>query len=682
MAEIFGDSNDNVLDGTNQNDDIYGLGGNDQLNGGDGQDALFGGAGDNIFIGGQGNDLIVLNYDVNTGGDLDPEHDGANILIFSPGDGEDIVEGFDVSKDKINLRGFGLESFANLESSIFIQDDTTYLAIEDPQNPSSYGVIVQLNFVDGQQLTADNFIFGDVVVAPEPEPEDQTIIGSEEADELTADDGDDVINGLGGDDVIDGKRGNDVISGGAGDDIIDGGFGADVIDGGEGIDTIDFGNRLNDAINVDLQTGETSEGDTLENIENITGGQSVDRLTGDDQDNIIDGQDGSDTLFGHGGNDTLLGGAGSDRLFGGSGADFLDGGAGNSDSVNYFHSAQGVNIDLSQGTASGGDAEGDTIINVENITASQFDDVLVGNSEDNVLSGWHGDDQLFGGDGDDRLSARNGNNVFVGGDGDDRIVGERTDSASNTFVFSAGDDADLIQLFDANTDVIDLSSYQGLTFEQLMENITVDGDSVVIDLGSGINGGINGDQITLHDFDIGLLTEDHFVFAEPEGVQLTGTDRRDQLNGTDYNDTLDGLRGKDTIFGGAGDDEIFGRQGQDRLYGGEGDDKIFAGSGRDVLFGDEGNDEIHFGRGSDTATGGTGDDLFVFSRGNRQDIITDFSDGDIIRLNKFRGVDDFDDVMANAEQIEDDVVITFGRDQLTLLDVEINTLTESDFIIG
>ncbi|MDP5220416.1 choice-of-anchor I family protein [Ruegeria sp. 2205SS24-7] len=85
--------------------------------------------------------------------------------------------------------------------------------------------------------------------APE-EVEGQFLIGTRRRDELTGDDGDDIILGFkgrdtllgkGGDDIIFGGRGRDEIDGGDGDDILSGGRGRDIIAGGAGNDVIDGG---------------------------------------------------------------------------------------------------------------------------------------------------------------------------------------------------------------------------------------------------------------------------------------------------------------------------------------------------------------------------------------------------------------------------------------------------------
>src|SRR3546814_5612601 len=82
--------------------------------------------------------------------------------------------------------------------------------------------------------------------------------------------------------------------------------------------------------------------------------------------NVFEGGAGDDTLDGGNGNDTLTGGAGADALIGGSGTD----------TASYAGSANGVTVDLTTGTGLGGDAQGDTLSGIENLTGSNYDDTL------------------------------------------------------------------------------------------------------------------------------------------------------------------------------------------------------------------------------------------------------------------------------------------------------------------
>ncbi len=78
-------------------------------------------------------------------------------------------------------------------------------------------------------------------------------------------------------------------------------------------------------------------------------------------------------------------------LVGLGGADTLNGGTG-TDTASYAASASGVNVSLMTGSGSGGDAAGDTLSAIENLTGSNFDDTLEGNAGTNVLSGGAGID--------------------------------------------------------------------------------------------------------------------------------------------------------------------------------------------------------------------------------------------------------------------------------------------------
>jgi Ca2+-binding RTX toxin-like protein len=62
-----------------------------------------------------------------------------------------------------------------------------------------------------------------------------------------------------------------------------------------------------------------------------------------------------------------------------------------------------VTVDLATGTGSGGDAQGDTLVSIENLNGSNFNDTLAGNGGANVLRGLAGRDTLSGGAGADRF---------------------------------------------------------------------------------------------------------------------------------------------------------------------------------------------------------------------------------------------------------------------------------------
>ncbi len=55
-----------------------------------------------------------------------------------------------------------------------------------------------------------------------------------------------------------------------------------------------------------------------------------------------------------------------------------------------------MQVDLTTGAAQGGDAQGDVLLNIENLAGSALADTLVGNSGANILSGGDGNDLLTG----------------------------------------------------------------------------------------------------------------------------------------------------------------------------------------------------------------------------------------------------------------------------------------------
>tara|TARA_R110002096_G_scaffold415163_1_gene616714 strand:+ start:106724 stop:109171 length:2448 start_codon:yes stop_codon:yes gene_type:complete len=157
-------------------------------------------------------------------------------------------------------------------------------------------------------------------------------------------------------------------------------------------------------------------------------------------DDVVHGGSGRDVIRTKEGDDTIFGGDGRDDIYGGAGADYIDGGDGLEDRVNYYRSPEAVTIDLAEGTATGGYADGDTVVNIERVSGTAFDDVITGDDNDNQLSGGEGGNdilnggggndllfgigELYGGTGDDRTSIfedRYEDTFFDGGDGEDEV---------------------------------------------------------------------------------------------------------------------------------------------------------------------------------------------------------------------------------------------------------------------
>jgi Ca2+-binding RTX toxin-like protein len=175
-------------------------------------------------------------------------------------------------------------------------------------------------------------------------------------------------------------------------------------------------------------------GDTLDGgapKDELRGGLGVDLLRGSGGSDELDGGSGDDGLFGNdstdklrgaSGRDFLDGGGGDDQLDGGSEADTIDGGpAGISvterhDRVSYAGHDAPLTVDLNL-TGAQPKADGDTIVDVEDIIGGDGPDVLIGNAANNAMFGGNGNDGLFGEAGLDVLTGDAGADILFASPG-------------------------------------------------------------------------------------------------------------------------------------------------------------------------------------------------------------------------------------------------------------------------
>ena len=388
----------------------------------------------------------------------------------------------------------------------------------------------------------------------------ENISGSSYSDTLTGDGNANVLTGL---------NGGDILKGGAGDDILNGGAGSDALDGGVGSDTASYRDATS-GVKVYLDgsqqgTGEAigdyfldleafnNDGTRITTIENITGSSHTDELYGDASANV------------------LSGGPGGDSLVGLAGADTLDGGPGN-DTAHYGASPSGVTVNLSDSTGSGGHAEGDTLIDIENIYGTPHNDTITGDDNNNIF--W----------------ATNGSDTYHGKDGYD-VVDYRVATAAITLDLSTGTHTGWAA-DDSFTDIEEIS-------------------------GTGANDTMTGD------------VNDNVLSGHFGADTINGKAGNDTLNGGEWFDTLNGGAGNDTLNGGAGDDTLDGGTGNDTLNGDAGNDKLKGEAGNDTLNGGTGNDKLAGGADTDSLTGGGGTDEFSYTAAGN-DTITDYEAGENI----------------------------------------------------
>jgi Ca2+-binding RTX toxin-like protein len=397
----------------------------------------------------------------------------------------------------------------------------------------------------------------------------------------------------------------------------------------------------------------------------LRGTEGADVLTGAGEDDTIYGFGGADTLRGGAGDDVLAGNEGNDKLYGGDGDDYIlggpgddliDGGAGN-DWAAYEDATAGVTVDLTKtGAQNTGGGGRDTLVGIENVYGSDFNDTLIGNAENNMLVGGKGADTLSGGKGDDTLWGSEGNDTLDGGDGDDYLVGGAGDDIikggagwdwSSYEDATAGVTVDLTKTGQQDTigaGKDTLSGIEHLYGSKFNDVLTGDaGDNYLWgDAGDDKLYGGKGDDhlsggagVNIIDGGEGWDTVDYAWSDKGVTINLSGAPAPqisippgvdtlisiEAAMGSAHNDYIVGNDAENYLFGDAGDDVIFGIGGHDTLDGGDGND-ILRGSFRkpgDLLLGGAGNDQIIVwtGEGSEgdatIVDGGTGVDSLIFS---------------------------------------------------------------------
>lgn len=171
----------------------------------------------------------------------------------------------------------------------------------------------------------------------------------------------------------------------------------------------------------------------------ILGEARADAHRGGSFGDFIEGLGGNDFLEGLGGNDNISGGTGNDEMVGGAGNDTMNGGAGQ-DAAFFTTSGSALTANLTQGGANAVSGLGrDTLLDVEDIAGTNFNDSITGDNEANLLVGLGGNDMLFGNGGDDTLMGGSGTNVMDGGSGNDALDAEG--SSASTLTGGSGADA-------------------------------------------------------------------------------------------------------------------------------------------------------------------------------------------------------------------------------------------------
>ncbi|MBF9060230.1 hypothetical protein HKCCSP123_13675, partial [Rhodobacterales bacterium HKCCSP123] len=359
-----------------------------------------------------------------------------------------------------------------------------------------------------------------------------TLDSTSDVDVWTGLDDDEFFDGGAGADNLNGAGGADVLVGGAGNDTLDGGTSTDD-DGLQHVDAVIYsleGGTNGVTVNLGTNSATDSFGNTdeLHNIEGVAGTDFADELIGDANDNVF------------------AGGAGNDTINGGDGIDEVDYEFLGQDGV-------GVYVDLTNGEATGSWGDTDTLISIENVFGSAFNDTIFGDGGDNVLAGGLGNDYLFGDGGDDYFDPS-----FGGGELD---------------TVNGGEGRDTLRFFD---------SYLN---ENLQFTINPTGNATITNgTDTVIASGIEVLELDDASFELGIGTEGADTLSGSGiGAVLLGLGGDDVLTGTDNPDILMGGAGNDTLTDGAGDDMI---------SGGDDNDLIIVTTGNDIYDGGDGVDTL------------------------------------------------------------------------------------------
>lgn len=597
------------ITGSTADDTIYGDSGDNILRGDDGDDVLMGRDGDDTLDGGADDvagDTVSYAYVVGgTGVTVDLDGTGSASVTVGAGDVDSLIDIENITGTDFDDTFFGsaednvLDGGGGTDTVSYAEAGVSGVVVDLGANGDGDGVATDDGGGSGGQDSLLNI---------------ENVTGSDGDDSITGDGGDNIIQGGLGDDVLDGagsgdtdtlsfadltvgtvtldlaNRTADYSTDGSQDsfsnferyvltgqgDIVYNSTGDDVVDGGGGTDTINY--SLSEAVDVDLEAGTASVNgagggalaigsDTLTNFEDVVGSGYDDIISGTDQAN------------------SMSGGAGDDVLMGRGGVDALDGGTG-TNTASYAEAAAGVSVDLDTGGGAGaasddGDGGTDTLLNIQNVTGSAYDDSLTGDGNANVLTGGDGDDTLDGAGGDDTLYGGNDDDILAGRAGDDILDGGAgsNDIANYSMIGSAitvdfTDPAPDIQVTNDGEGGSDtLIAIEEIRGSQASDSFIMDDVAIAIDGQGGDSDSADYTALGASDLTVYLSGVDFQIYGSSGSVQnLTDIER---LTTGDGDDTIYGSNSEnDNITTGNGDNYVYGSTGYDTIVFGSGNDTI------------------------------------------------------------------------------------------------------------
>ena len=500
---------DVIRDGAGH-DMIDGGDGNDRFENGAGNDTVTGGRGNDVFIDGAGDDTYYGTINSNTfhAGEGANHYGGGtwwDKLYYGAATSGIVVDLADPSRNAGLAAGdtiSGIEFISGTDYDDDIGGSFRQIVTGDGNDILRDGIGAQsmtggsgadtfLLTSDTDQDTINDFSLGvdrleidGILIDPSALP--SGIIASQSGNDvlLTHGDGDTLL--LRKQSVTDWVSGSEDSSGPAleiwgteGADLIDAAYidptGGRIADNGQTITALGGDDVIRDGTGHDT----------------IYGGDGNDRFENGAGNDTVTGGDGNDVFVDGAGDDTFYGGNHTDAFYAGAGANVFDGGSG-WDKVFYSGATAGIVVDELDPSRNAGMAAGDTYSGIEFVDGTDFDDDIGGLFRQ--ISGGAGNDIL-------RDGAASYGQSLTGSYGVD------------TFVFCVDGVEDTIQHFEIGTDVIDISSWGLVGFDDLTIAERFDASGTKSE-GVIVSAGNEAIRLSYRDADdIPLITEDSFIFV-------------------------------------------------------------------------------------------------------------------------------------------------------------------------
>ena len=596
--------------------EITGNNGNNSITGGKVSDTLSGGSGNDTLTGGSGSDMFIYTS------------------------GDDFITDFAPAQDKIKILNDTLKS-VEIEDEEFVVLNFESGGTLTLQGAVKKGKPQKITIIDANDVTTSQIYGTESVNISNSDGSTIDARINPAVENISAANRSKAVNIIGNDN-------DNSIKGGSGADTLDGGeFSYDTLTGGKGADVFIY--TGGDDVITDYNP---DQGDVIRFV-----GVEVDTYSFED-DAVIFETDGGDLriLDGKAKPITWISDIGKTHVKSYISSDEIV--FSKDDTLTVFDASvtlyrRKVGIDASR------------LTKVKGIT-------ITGNSNDNIIKGSSGNDSIYGLTGYNTITGGKGKDTIVHDKGNDVIMDYTPGQdlikikSTNTSLVGAsvsadedtGEETDIVFTFSNRSTItvknaIKISnkgkkSYQKITIVDGSGTSTTKTyavDSINLTNNSGTSFNANSP------FNVDLVTINASRCTKP--ISIYGNDKGNIITGGSKDDIIVAGSKASTLNGGAGNDYVRG--------GGEGD-SINGGRGNDSLFGYAGDDTIIGGAGNDTMYGGSGKDVFFYTSGDGNDVIMDYSSGDIIQLGK-------NTTIKSAARSGTDFVLNVGKNNITVRNI-------------